>query len=155
MHMHICMFIYIYIYLFIYLFQPELCFLTDIDECLDGSLNRCDQICINTMASFICGCNTGFQLNDDLMTCSGMWNDLFKYVKYMHAYISQCLQLDITHLYSSVFLWNNFQRKMNKTCISSLIQLVLVNLFESLVFFLADTLMSVTLLTVHHYYRLF
>ena len=34
---------------------------------------------------------------------------------------------------------------MNKICISSLIQLVLVNLVESLVFFLAGTLTSVSL----------
>ena len=34
---------------------------------------------------------------------------------------------------------------MNKICISSLIQLVLVNLVESLVFFLASTLASVSL----------
>ena len=34
---------------------------------------------------------------------------------------------------------------MNKICISSLIQLVLVNLVESLVFFLASTLTSVSL----------
>ena len=46
--------------------------LTDIDECTDSSLNSCDQICINTMGSFVCECNTGYQLNDDLMTCSGM-----------------------------------------------------------------------------------
>ena len=52
-----------------FLEHTQLCFLTDINEC---SLNRCDQICINTMGSFVCECDTGFQLNDDLMTCSGM-----------------------------------------------------------------------------------
>ena len=52
--------------------HTQLCFLTGINECLDDSFNSCDQICINTMASFVCGCHTGFQLNDDLMTCSGI-----------------------------------------------------------------------------------
>ena len=66
------MYTHIYMFTYIYLFQPELCFLTEIDECLNGFLNSCDQICIDTMASFVCECNTGFQLNDDLMTCSGM-----------------------------------------------------------------------------------
>ena len=52
--------------------HTQLCFLTGINECLDDSFISCDQICINTMASFICGCHTGFQLNGDLITCSGM-----------------------------------------------------------------------------------
>ena len=46
--------------------------LTDIDECANSSLNGCDQLCSNTIGSFACECNTGYQLNDDLMTCSGM-----------------------------------------------------------------------------------
>ena len=44
--------------------------LTDINECENNS--TCDHRCINTIGSFICECNTGYQLNDDLMTCSGM-----------------------------------------------------------------------------------
>ena len=44
--------------------------LTDINECENNS--TCDHRCINTIGSFICECNSGYQLNDDLMTCSGM-----------------------------------------------------------------------------------
>ena len=33
---------------------------------------ECEQICINTNGSFICECDPGYQLNEDLMTCSGM-----------------------------------------------------------------------------------
>ena len=36
------------------------------------SLNNCSQICINTIGSFVCECNIGYQLSDDLKTCSGM-----------------------------------------------------------------------------------
>ena len=35
---------------------------------------ECEQICINTNGSFICECNPGYQLNEDSMTCSGMYN---------------------------------------------------------------------------------
>ena len=45
-------------------------FLTDINECANNG--TCDQICINTIGSFVCECNLGYQLNNDLMTCSGM-----------------------------------------------------------------------------------
>ena len=47
-------------------------FLTGIDGCANSSLNGCDQICRNTIGSFVCECNTGYELNEDLMTCSGM-----------------------------------------------------------------------------------
>ena len=48
-------------------------FLTDAEDCVNGiSIDHCDQICTNTDGSFVCECNTGYQLDDDLMTCSGM-----------------------------------------------------------------------------------
>ena len=45
-------------------------FLTDVDEC---SLNYCDQTCRNTIGSFVCECDIGFQFGSDLMTCSGTY----------------------------------------------------------------------------------
>ena len=45
-------------------------FLTDINECENNG--TCDQICKNTIGSFVCECNPGYQLNNDFMTCSGM-----------------------------------------------------------------------------------
>ena len=41
----------------------------DINECADDSLNGCNQICTNTIGSFVCECNSGYELGDDLMTC--------------------------------------------------------------------------------------
>ena len=48
-----------------YLFHP------DIDEC-GNRTDGCSQICTNTNGSFICGCNSGFQLDNDGITCNGM-----------------------------------------------------------------------------------
>ena len=48
-------------------------FLADAEDCVNGtSTDRCDQICTNTDGSFVCECNTGYQLDDDMITCSGM-----------------------------------------------------------------------------------
>ena len=44
----------------------------DIDECSDRTTENCTQICTNTNGSFICECNTGFQLDNDGVTCNGM-----------------------------------------------------------------------------------
>ena len=43
----------------------------DIDECSDGT-HDCSQTCTNTIASYTCGCNTGYLLETDGITCSGM-----------------------------------------------------------------------------------
>ena len=49
------------------------------DRCCDNNQN-----CINTNGSYICECKTGYQLNDDLMTCSGMKNLIHKICTYIH-----------------------------------------------------------------------
>ena len=78
--------------------------------------------------------------------------DQNKYVRYCilsFIHTCDCAVPPTTHysLQYMYFLWNfpYFQRKMNKMCITSLIQLVLVNLVESSVFFLAGTLTSLSL----------
>ena len=44
--------------------------MTDVDEC---SLNYCDQTCTNTIGSFVCECDIGFELGSDLLTCTGTY----------------------------------------------------------------------------------
>jgi hypothetical protein len=51
---------YFYIILFI--------FLTDVDECKEGSLD-CEHTCINTVGSYHCECQDGFSLRTDNHTC--------------------------------------------------------------------------------------
>ena len=44
----------------------------DEDECSASETNHCQQLCVNTPGSYVCQCNDGFRLNDDLSTCDGM-----------------------------------------------------------------------------------
>ena len=46
-------------------------FLTDIDECSDGT-DGCDQLCSNNVGSYECVCNAGYRLASDGFTCNGM-----------------------------------------------------------------------------------
>ena len=60
--------------------------MTDVDEC---SLNYCDQTCTNTIGSFVCECDIGFQLGSDLMTCTG-------------TYIQTCIHTYTSHMHIKV-----------------------------------------------------
>ena len=42
----------------------------DIDECTDET-DDCSQTCTNIVGSFICGCNRGYILDIDYVTCNG------------------------------------------------------------------------------------
>nr|XP_057917944.1 collagen and calcium-binding EGF domain-containing protein 1 isoform X2 [Doryrhamphus excisus] len=42
----------------------------DIDECADANTTACSQICINTVGSFRCQCETGYFLEGDGRTCT-------------------------------------------------------------------------------------
>ena len=44
---------------------------SDIDECTNGTHN-CSQTCTNTEGGFTCGCNSGYLLDSDDITCNGM-----------------------------------------------------------------------------------
>lgn len=46
-------------------------FVIDIDECTENSHN-CSHECINTIGSYVCDCNIGYQLDDTLLQCVGM-----------------------------------------------------------------------------------
>ena len=45
---------------------------SDMDECIDGTHN-CAQICINTIGSFTCDCDDGYELDSDEVMCNGMY----------------------------------------------------------------------------------
>ena len=43
---------------------------TDVDECSE-STDECNQICSNTVGSYVCYCNTGYELLSNQKTCVG------------------------------------------------------------------------------------
>lgn len=43
---------------------------SDVDECMMQP--PCEQICNNTVGSFVCSCGVGYTLNADGVTCDGM-----------------------------------------------------------------------------------
>ena len=45
--------------------------LLDIDECQQG-ISGCSQVCTNTIGSYKCSCNAGYQLTNDSHTCIGL-----------------------------------------------------------------------------------
>ena len=45
-----------------------LTFLLDINECSEG-ISGCNQICSNTLGSYTCACQNGYQLDTDNHTC--------------------------------------------------------------------------------------
>ena len=45
----------------------------DVNECLSGSIGNttCLEVCVNTPGSWRCGCNPGYTLNTDGISCRG------------------------------------------------------------------------------------
>jgi len=43
---------------------------SDIDECATSN-GGCEQICNNTIGSFYCSCDTGYQLDVNGLNCTG------------------------------------------------------------------------------------
>ena len=69
-------------------------FSSDIDECTDGTHN-CVQICTNTEGGFTCGCNSGYLLDTDGITCNGMEKSFVD----TNTYYIVCMH-DIVHYYT-------------------------------------------------------
>ena len=54
---------------------------TDIDECAE-QLDECQQVCNNTIGSYVCDCRIGYALNSDGRTCRGKTNKYFRMIAY-------------------------------------------------------------------------
>ena len=67
---HVCLCMYIKKTV-TYVILTNMRMFSDIDECIEGT-HDCSQICINTVGSFICRCNSGYELDIDGVTCNGM-----------------------------------------------------------------------------------
>ena len=46
--------------------------LPDVDECTAGT-DSCQHNCVNTVGSYTCTCNSGYSLNGDGQSCSGIY----------------------------------------------------------------------------------
>ena len=78
-----------------------ICFYSDIDECGDGTHN-CSQTCTNTNGSFTCGCNDGYLLDLDEVTCNGM----YKMCIYLQLYIVCLYNYNNYYKHSNMHVYN-------------------------------------------------
>ena len=68
---------------------------TDIDECSEG-ISECSQLCINTIGSYSCSCQNGYQLDSDNHTCLGKIIDALIMIDnaYNGTDINECASLN-------------------------------------------------------------
>ena len=50
--------------------------LSDVNECEDN-LHHCTELCINLPGSYICSCPDGFTLEEDGISCRGIYDDCY------------------------------------------------------------------------------
>ena len=76
-------------------------FLIDIDECLSSP---CEHICSNTLGSFQCSCNSGYQLDFNGRSCSGrqLYGIHNMHTIYVCMHTMADTEYNIEHLYSIV-----------------------------------------------------
>ena len=66
------LFSYTYGYYLLMSMHTLISILPDINECRQETDN-CNHTCTNTIGSFVCGCSSGFHLDNDQTTCNGMY----------------------------------------------------------------------------------
>ena len=44
---------------------------SDIMDCINGTNDVCEQKCIELEGGFSCGCNDGYRLKSDIVSCEG------------------------------------------------------------------------------------
>ena len=69
---------------------------TDIDEC-DISNGGCEHNCTNTIGSFVCSCNNGYNLTENGLDCTGMRSNVS-----MCSYVHWCMVVAIGQILMSV-----------------------------------------------------
>ena len=61
----------------------------DINECATNNGN-CNQICTNTVGSFLCSCTAGYMLNADGRTCGGTFTFSYDDINLIYLTIDVC-----------------------------------------------------------------
>ena len=46
--------------------------MSDITDCINGTNDICEQNCIELEGGFSCGCNNGYRLKSDNVSCEGI-----------------------------------------------------------------------------------
>ena len=67
---HTCYFLFLCVHSSFCNVWPCPCSNADINECL-GNDHECNHVCINTMGSYLCSCNVGYELSANQKTCVG------------------------------------------------------------------------------------
>lgn len=69
----------------------RVCFAEE-DECTKPDNGGCEQRCVNTLGSFKCACDPGYELAPDKKSCEGNWVSLEWYL-YAHSFVYICVFL--------------------------------------------------------------
>ena len=98
--------------------------IVDVDECV-SNISGCNQNCTNTIGSYFCSCNPGYEFGDHNRTCGGKGEALCLILRIpgieVITHIS-CYFVDINECASSIQL-----QEYNKTCVGKKIYSIEMN----------------------------
>lgn len=63
------------------------------DECSKPDNGRCEQRCVNTLGSYKCACDPGYELAADKRSCEGKYEERF------HQYFWKDFQIKLLYSY--------------------------------------------------------